>query len=422
MILAATVLLFLLLASGSQVAVALGLVTAGLLLMVQGVPPVIIGQTAFRAVNSYALVAIPFFVLVGDLMMRGRLTEIIVQLIGSVMRALRGGLAMTVTVACVFFAAVSGSSVASAAAIGSSAVQALRDENYPPRFAAALVAVGGTLGIMIPPSLVFIIIGSIIGLPVDQLFLAGILPGLLEAAMMLLGTYVLARAGGYGNRAERPDWAGFARRLPVALPALLMPVLILGGIYGGFFTPTEVSAVAAAYALVLCLLVYRSIRPGEVWGIAKHTVLTTSMIFAVVMGGSLLGFMLTRMGLSRDLVAFVTAQGIEPWMFLLFVNVVLLVLGMFLDGVSLVVLAAPPLFPIAMQLGIDPIHFAVILVANVEIGTLTPPVGLNLFVISGIARLPLEQVVRGILPFYALRLVSLAIITYVPWVSLALVR
>ncbi|MFW5833146.1 MAG: TRAP transporter large permease [Pseudomonadota bacterium] len=409
MLLAATALLFLLLASGSHVAVALGLVTAGLLLAVTGVPPVIIGQTAFKAVNSYALVAVPFFVLVGDLMMRGRLTEIIVQLIGSVMRVLRGGLAMTVTLACVFFAAVSGSSVASAAAIGSSSVKALQDEGYPPRFAAALVAVGGTLGIMIPPSLVFIIIGSIIGLPIDRLFLAGILPGLLEAALMLLGTYLLSRTHGYGRRAETVDWPGFRRQLPLALPALLMPVLILGGIYGGFFTPTEVSAVAAADALVL-------------WGIAKQTVLTTSMIFAVVMGGSLLGFMLTRMGISRDLAAFVTEHGVEPWMFLLFVNVLLLVLGMFLDGVSLVVLAAPALFPIAMQLGIDPIHFAVIMVANVEIGTLTPPVGLNLFVISGIARLPLEQVVRGVLPFYALRLLSLAIITYVPWVSLALVR
>lgn len=417
----AVVLMLVLLAIGSHVAVAMGLVTTGLILMLDGVPTTVIAQTAFKSVNSYPLMAVPMFVLAGNLMMRGNIAGLMIDLIGSVVRAVRGGLALTVMIACVFFAAISGSSVGSAAAIGAATVDGLRKEHYPARFSAGIVAVGGTLGLMIPPSLGFILIGSIVGLPVDKLFIAGILPGLMEAVLLMSAVVFMARRYGYGTKTARPDWMGFTRRVPKASAAILMPVLIIGSIYTGFLTPTEVSAFAAAYAALLCLLVYRSVTVGGVWTVVKDSVLQTTMIFAVVMGGSLIGFVLARMGVSARLVEFLVAIDMAPWQFLLVANVILLVLGMFLDGVAMIVLMSPLLFPVATALGINPIHFAVIMVANVEVATLTPPIGLNLFVMSGISKIPVHEVVRGVLPFYLVRLTGLMIITFVPAIALALI-
>lgn len=410
-----------LLAIGSHVAVAMGVVTTGMVLALDGVPMTVIAQTAFKSVNSYPLMAIPMFVLAGNLMMKGNIAGLMIDLIGSLVRAVRGGLALTVMITCVFFAAISGSSVGSAAAIGAATVKGLKAEEYPARFSAGLVAVGGTIGLMIPPSLGFILIGSIVGLPVDKLFIAGVLPGLMEGTMLLLAVAFMSRRYGYGKTTARPDWTGFTQRLPKASAAVLMPVFIIGSIYTGMLTPTEVSAFAAAYAAILCLIVYRSVTAADSWQVVKDSLLQSTMIFAVVMGGSLVGFVLARMGVSAAVVDFIKGINMSPWQFLLVANVILLVLGMFLDGVAMIVLTAPLLFPIATALGINPIHFAVIMVANVEIATLTPPVGLNLFVMSGISKLPVHEVVRGVLPFYFVRLLGLALITYVPAISLALI-
>jgi len=421
-ILIGALLMLTLLAIGSHVAVALGLVSAGLVLTIDGVPLTVVAQTAFKSVNSYPLMAIPMFVLAGNLMMRGDIAGLMIELIGSLVRALRGGLALTVMIACVFFAAISGSSAGSAAAIGAATIDKLKQENYPPRFSAGLIAVGGTLGLMIPPSLGFILIGSIVGIPVDKLFIAGIVPGLMEAALLMCMVVYLSRKHGHGTKLAKPDWAGFGRRLPGATGALLMPVLILGSIYTGYFTPTEVSALAAAYAAVLCLFVYRTVSLPGVWRVAKDSLLQSTMIFAVVMGGSLIGFVLARMGVSASLISTISDLNMSPWQFLLLANLILLVLGMFIDGVAMIVLTAPLLFPIATQMGISPIHFAVIMVANVEIATLTPPIGLNLFVMSGITKLPVHEVVRGVAPFYGVRLLALMLISYVPSISLVLLR
>ncbi len=416
----AVILMLLLLAIGTHVAVAMGLVTTGLILMIDGVPMTVIAQTAFKAVNSYPLMAVPMFILAGNLMMRGNIAGLIIDLIGSIVRAVQGGLALTVMIACVFFAAISGSSVGSAAAIGAATIEGLKREEYPARFSAGIVAVGGTLGLMIPPSLGFILIGSIVGLPVDKLFIAGVMPGLMEAALLLATIAWMARRYGYGTTTSRADWGGFPRRLPKASAAVLMPVLVIGSIYTGYLTPTEVSAFAAIYAAILCIVVYRSVTVGGVWTVVKDSVLQTTMIFAVVMGGSLVGFVLARMGISAGVVEYVTSINMSAWQFLLVANLILLVLGMFLDGVAMIVLTSPLLFPMATALGINPIHFAVVMVANVEIATLTPPIGLNLFVMSGIAKLPVHEVVRGVMPFYGVRLTGLMLITYIPAISLVL--
>lgn len=418
----AIILVLLLLGIGSHVSVVLGLITAFLVLSMEGVPSTVIAQTAFKSINSYSLMAIPMFVLAGNLMMKGGIAHLIIDLVNAVVRAFRGGLALTVLITSVFFAAVSGSSVGAAAAIGSSSVDVLKRENYPTRFSAAIVAVGGTLGLMIPPSLAFILIGSIIGLPIDKLFMAGILPGLMEAALLIIVVVFLVRRNDYGNKVEKADWGLFRRRLPKASAALAMPVFVIGSIYAGLLTPTEAAAFSAVYALFLVLLVYRTVNLPAFWAVARESLLQTTMIFAVVMGGSLIGFVMARMGVSAQLVSLISDTNMSPWVFLLIVNVLLLLLGMFLDGISLIVLTAPLLFPMATALGIDPIHFSVIMVANVEIATLTPPIGLNLFVMSGIARIPVHEVARGVLPFFAVRMTGLMLITYVPAISLALVR
>lgn len=417
----ATLLILVLLAIGSHVAVVLGVVSATLILMMDGVPTSVIAQSAFKSVNTYSMMAIPMFVLAGNLMMKGGIALLIIDLVGSIVRAFRGGLALTVLITSVFFAAVSGSSVGAAAAIGGSSVDVLKRDKYPARFAAALVAVGGTLGLMIPPSLAFILIGSIVGLPIDKLFAAGIIPGLMEAGLLIIAVVFLVRRYDYGLKAEKADWRLFQSRLPKASAAVAMPFFVIGSIYAGFLTATEAAAFAAVYSLFLVLFVYRTVNLGGFWQVARDSMLQTTMIFAVVMGGSLLGFVMSRMGISAYLVDLITGADLEPWMFLLIVNAILLVLGMFLDGISLIVLTAPLLFPMATALGIDPIHFAVIMVANVEIATLTPPIGLNLFVMSGIAKLPVHEVARGVTPFFFVRILGLLLITYVPAISLTLV-
>jgi C4-dicarboxylate transporter DctM subunit len=422
LIVGSVLLMMVLFTIGVHMAVAMAVCGALLVLFASGVPLETIAQNAFTSVDSYALVAIPFFIWTGDLMMRGRLASIIVELIGTIARTLRGGLAITVLGACVFFAAISGSSVATAAAVGATSVESLKKEGYPPRFAAALAAVGGTLGVMIPPSLSFIVIGAVVGLPVDRLFIAGIIPGLLEAFLLIVTAFVLSYRHGYGVRTSRPDFCGFARRFPPALPALLMPVLILGSIYGGFFTPTEVSAVALFYAAVIGLFVYRTTTFGDIWRSGQTAVMQSCMIFLVIIGGNILSFMLTRLGIGNDIAAFFRDSGMSKLQFLFMVNVLLFILGGPLEGISMIVLTAPIIFPVGMALGVDPIHLAVIYVANVEIATLTPPIGLNLFVMAGISKLPVGEVIRGVTPFWFARFFALILITYIPEISLFLVR
>ena len=422
LIVCALILMLVLFTIGVHMAVAMAVCGALLVLSASGVPLHTIAQNAFTTVDSYALVAIPFFIWTGDLMMRGRIATVVIELIGTIARAIRGGLAVTVLVACVFFAAISGSSVATAAAVGASSVESLKKESYPPRFAAALAAVGGTLGVMIPPSLSFIVIGAVVGLPVDKLFLAGILPGLLEALLLIMTAYVISRHRNYGVTIPKPNYCGFAHRVPKALPALVMPVLILGSIYGGFLTPTEVSAIALLYAIFLGLVVYRSATLTDVWRSGQNAVMQSCMIFLVIIGGNILSFMLARLGIGADIAEFFREFGTTKAQFLLMVNVLLFILGGPLEGISMIVLTAPIIFPIAMAMGTDPIHLAVIYVANVEIATLTPPIGLNLFVMAGIAKMPVGEVIRGVTPFWFARLVALMLITYVPEISLWLVR
>jgi C4-dicarboxylate transporter DctM subunit len=417
----AFIALMLLVAAGIHIAIALGVVATLMLSFNFNIPIILIAQMAWGAVDGYALVAIPFFIFAGNLMTRGNLAAVLLDLMGSVLRCFRGGIALALSLSSVFFSAVNGSSVACAVAMGPAAVDLLPREGYPKHFAASIVAVNATLGLMIPPSLTFILIGSIVGMPITDLFIAGILPGLLQATLLTAMTLWLSRRHGYGSKTQPSDWKQFRRRLPGASGALLMPVLIIGTIYLGYFTPTEVSALAAIYAVVLVLFIYRTSTVGEVWGTARDSVSQTVMIYGILIGSGLLTAVLTRLGLSSELTAMIAEADIEPWQFLLAINLLMIVLGMFLDGISLIVLLSPVLFPMAHAVGINPIHFAVIITALVEIATLTPPIGLNLFVMSRITKLPVQKITRSVLPFYSVQLLGLLVINAVPLLSLALV-
>ncbi len=442
--------LFVLLATGIHIAVGLGLTGALLLFFFGDMPLPVIAQTAFHCVNSYALAAIPFFILAGDIVLEARLADRLLDFAGVFLRRIQGGLAMGVVVACVFFAAVSGSSVASAAALGRSVVELLKHEDYPPRFVAGLVAASGGIGLLIPPSLSFILIGSMQGIPIVNLFTAGILPGILEGALIMAASYYLCKRHGWGKSSSRTFSASvkngsnlgktitkqgdsvahhasendktFFALLRSSAGVLLMPGVVLGGIYLGFFTPTESAAVACGYALILAMVIHRSMSFQEMWKALGRSLQQSGMIYFVLIGGNLVGFAMVSLGVTDRLSEIVAVSGISKWQFLLLVNIILLLMGMVLDGISLIVLTVPILYPIAEKLGIDPIHLAVIITINVEVATVTPPVGLNLYVMSGMTGLSVAEVARGIGPLYLMQILTLLLVTYVPQISLILLK
>lgn len=418
----ALVLLLILLSCGVQIAVALGLISALLIAFHPAIPAAVLADVAIGAIDKYVLLAIPLFIFAGTVVTKGDVAARIVALVETLVRPVRGAMALTAIIGGVFFAAVNGSSVAGAVALGPSLMTTLPAQGYPKRFVAALTAVASTVGLMIPPSLSFILIGSLMELSIVDLFVAGIIPGLVESLLLGVATLWMAHRHQYGLPPQPIDVREFGRRLPPALAALAMPVVIIGTIYAGLFTPTEVAAVAALYAAILVGLIYRNVGLRDICGCARETVLQTAMIFMLLVSASLLTFVLTRLGLARDILEITHRIDPSPLAFLLFVNVLLLVLGTVFDGLSMILISAPILFPIAKAVGVDPIHFAVIMTANIEIATLTPPVGLNIFVMSRIARLRVEETSRAIVPFYGIRLAGLALITLIPELSLYLVR
>jgi C4-dicarboxylate transporter DctM subunit len=415
--------LIIILGLGIHIAVALGLIADILLLTNSSMPLKVIAQNAMRSVNSYPLAAIPFFILAGEAVMVGRLAEPLIRLANLLLRRIYGGLAVATMITSTFFGAVTGSSVASCAALGKVTTELMSKENYPKRMIAGLTAVGGTLGLMIPPSLSFILIGTMVGIPIVTLFTAGIGPGLFEGGVLCIVTYLLCRKNSWGIRSNAPIKMSEVRTEFVqSLGVLFFPVLVLGGIYGGIFTPTEAAAAASVYSLLLISLVYRTSDIKGIWGVLRRSLVQSGMIYFIVIGGNLLGFIMTTLGISQNIVDFASSIGIGKYAFLFMVNIILLFLGCFLDGISLIILTTPILFPVAAAMGVDPIHFAVIITANIEVATLTPPVGLNLYVMSGISGLPVHEIVKGIGPFYAVRICMLFVITYVPIMSLYLVQ
>lgn len=410
-------LLFALMLIGVPVAVSLGATTLITSFLFTDMDLMGISSKIFDGLNKYTLMAIPMFILAGSLLSRGSSAARIINFARSLVGHLPGGLPIAAILASIIFAAVSGSSPATVAAIGSVMYGAIKQAGYNEQFAIGTIATSGTLGILIPPSIVFIVFGVTADESIGKLFMAGVIPGLMIGAMMMITTYVLAKRSGF--KSSTP--ATFKERFIAfkdAFWALLIIVVVIGGIYGGIFTPTEAGAVSVMYAFFVSFFVYKDTKYKDLYKIILDSAQTSSMIFFIIANAMLFAHFLTDEQIPHQITQMILEANVGPLMFLLIVNILLLLMGQFMEPSSVVMITVPLLLPIGIALGIDPIHLGVIMVVNMEIGMITPPVGLNLFVASGITGLSLKEVIVASLPMTAVLLVGLVLVTYIPAISL----
>ncbi|MBG6172543.1 C4-dicarboxylate transporter DctM subunit [Labrenzia sp. EL_208] len=438
---------------GVPIAVALGMSSVLFLLWFSDSSLASVAQTLFGAFEGhYTLLAIPFFILASSFMTTGGVAQRIIRFSIACVGHLPGGLAIAGVFACMLFAALSGSSPATVVAIGTIVIGGMRQVGYSKDFAAGVICNAGTLGILIPPSIVMVVYAASVEVSVGRMFLAGVIPGLLAGFMLMTAIYVMAKI----KNLPKGEWQGWGEILASGREAgwgLFLIVIILGGIYGGIFTPTEAAAVAAVYAFFIASFVYKDMGPlaenkprslsaasvaeapgnnslwRKPWVLVTAFVhrdtqrtlleagkLTVTLLF-VIANALILKHVLTDEQVPQHIASAMLSAGFGPVVFLIVVNVILLVGGQFMEPSGLLVIVAPLVFPIAIELGIDPIHLGIIMVVNMEIGMITPPVGLNLFVTSGVAGMPMMRVVRAALPFLAVLFVFLILVTYVPWIS-----
>lgn len=413
------VLLFLLMGIGVPVAVALGLSSMVTILLFAQDSLASLSLKLFETSEHYTLLSIPFFILGGTFMTTGGVAKRMIRFANACIGHLRGGLAMASVMACMLFAAVSGSSPATVVAVGSIVIAGMVRTGYPMPFAAGVICNAGTLGILIPPSIVMVVYGAATETSVGKLFMAGVIPGIVLGLMLMVAIHVRARAIKLQTQPRAP-LSEVLRSGRDSLWGLLLIVIILGGIYGGVFTPTEAAAVAAVYAFVIAVFVYRDIGMKDVPRVLRDAAKVTVMLMFIVANALLFAHVLTTERIPQQIAEAIIGSGMTAWQFLLVVNLLLLVAGMFMEPTGIILILAPILFPIATQLGIDPVHLGIIMVVNLEIGMVTPPVGLNLFVTIGITGMSIMQVARAALPWTAVLLLFLLIVTYVPWLSLVL--
>jgi C4-dicarboxylate transporter DctM subunit len=411
--------LLVLLALSVPIAVSLGLSSA-VTLQAAGTPLIMMAQSVFESLDSFGLMAIPFFVLAGTLMQSGGIAQRLVDLANARVGWIRGGLGACVVLTSMFFATMSGSSTATTAAIGSVLIPAMEKKGYPRSTAGAIAASAGELGVIIPPSIPMIVYALSANVSVADLFLAGILPGLFIGLSLIATVYVMARIHGFDvvGHISLAQWSGnLLRALRRAALAILMPVVILGGIYGGIFTATEASVVAVVYGLVIGIFVYKELRPGDLLAVFGRAAVTSAIILMIVGFASIFAYILTVNQVPHKVGAYVTGLSKDPLVFLLIVNVLLFITGMFIETLAAIIILAPILAPAAMGYGIDPVHFGAVMIVNLAIGMVTPPVGVNLFVVCQIARLRLEDLVRPLLIFLGVLVVDVLVITYVPFLT-----
>lgn len=405
-------LFFGLLAAGMPVFLVLGVCSA-VLYSVSGEPLVGVAQVILDHLNSSALVSLPLFVMAAAFMRQGGVARALVDVAAAWLGGIRGSLGLVTVVACTLFAAICGSSVATALAMGTILLPAMIERGYPRSFALGVIGASGTIGIVVPPSLALILFGIVAEQSVPKLFLAGIIPGLLQAAVFFAWVWYDARRRNFPKEPAMP--AAQRWRLTLhALPALSVPIVVVVGIYGGLVTVTEAAALSAVVALLVSLLYYRGFPLRDTIGVIADGLRSAGTIMLIVATALAFGHWMTASGIPAQLVRFTVENHFTTWQFLLAINVLLLVLGCFLEVISTLLVIIPILAPVLRPLGVDPVHFAIIFTHNMEIGLIHPPVGLNLFVLSTIAAAPVGEVIRGVLPFLLLLLAVLMIITYVP--------
>jgi len=402
---------------GMPVAVALGL-SSLLTIMAFGQSSLpSLALKLFETSEHFTLLAIPYFILAGAFMTTGGVAKRMIRFAIACVGHLRGGLAIASVLACMLFAAVSGSSPATVVAVGSIVIAGMVRAGYPKEFAAGVVCNAGTLGILIPPSIVMVVYGAATETSVGKLFMAGVIPGIVLGLMLMTAIWLLARA----KNLPRQPRASLKEVLLAGRDSvwgLLLLVIILGGIYGGIFTPTEAAAVSAVYAFFIAVFVYRDIGFSKVPGVLVEATKVTVMLMFIIANALLFAYVLTTERIPQAIAEQIVAWGMPGWQFLVVVNILLLVAGAFMEPTGIILILAPILFPIATRLGIDPVHLGIIMVVNLEIGMVTPPIGLNLFVTAGITKMSIGEVVRAALPWLSVLFVFLVIVTYVPAVSL----
>ena len=401
-----------------SVAVSIGLASI-LGIQVANANMLIAVKEMFASINKFPLAAIPFFILAGNLMETGGISRRLVEFAKSIVGGVQGGLPMTCVLTCMIFAAVSGSSVATTFAIGAILIPALIKHGYPTSYAAALQATSAELGVIIPPSIPMILYGVSAEVSIGELFIAGFGPGILISLALMAFVWVYCKIKGWGKN-DGDGRMPLGRATLQAGWALLMPVIILGGIYGGVFTPTEASAVAVFYALIVGVVIYREIKVKDLYAILRKSALSSAVIMFIIANAGLFAFLITRAGVPDAIGRWLEAVLQSPTMFLLGVNAALFIIGMFIETSAAIIVLAPILAPVAMHFGVDPVHFGLIMVVNLAMGMITPPFGVNLFAACTVARISLDRIVGHLLPFVGVILVCLLVITYVPSISLGL--
>jgi C4-dicarboxylate transporter DctM subunit len=393
--------------------------SVGYLLVHPDIPLITVPQRVVAGTDHYLLLAIPFFFLAAELMNRSGMMENLVRVAMAMVGHIRGGLGHVSVVSNMLLAGISGSAVADAAGLGRLQIELMKKGGYGAGFAAAIGGSASTIGPVIPPSIPFVIYGGIAGVSIGDLFLAGVVPGALMGAFLMGAVYVIARRRSY----PMTPWTGW-RELGLqtwrSLPALLLPVLILGGILSGAFTPTEAAAVAAVFAFSVGMFLMRTLRWGDLMPALKKVGADTARLMIIIAVSSLFAWILARERVPQQLADFFLSISREPWIVLLLINILLLILGCFLEPVVILILIVPILAPLTQEVGIDPVHFGVVLTLNLMIGLLTPPVGTVMFIMMGMAKIRMETFVREAWPFIVALLAVLGLITYVPWLVLAL--
>ena len=373
----------------------------------------------FTAIDKFPLAAIPFFILAGNLMETGGISRRLVDFAKSLVGGVQGGLPMTCVLTCMIFAAVSGSSVATTFAIGAVLIPALIKHGYPTPYAAALQATSAELGVIIPPSIPMILYGVSAEVSIGELFIAGFGPGLLMGGALMLFVHLYCRFKGWGKN-DGDGRLGVGKASLNAAWALLMPVIILGGIYGGIFTPTEASVVAVFYALIVGMLIHRELSFKDVLPVLRKSVISSAVIMFIIANAGLFAFIITRAGVPEAIGEWLSEVLQSPLWFLLGVNAALFVIGMFIETSAAIIVLAPILVPVAIHFGVDPVHFGTIMVVNLALGMITPPFGVNLFAACTVAKISLDQIVKHLIPFVLVIISCLMLITYIPSISLAL--
>ncbi|RDY71634.1 TRAP transporter large permease [Halobacillus trueperi] len=399
------------------IAVTLGMAATIVFLIEGNLSIIVIVQRMFNSVDSFPLLAVPFFILAGKLMENGGISRRLIHFANVIVGRVKGGLAIVSIVACAFFAAISGSAAATTAAVGSLLIPAMVKKGYDKGFSTALQAAGGTVGIMIPPSVPLVLYGVTAGVSISDLFLAGIIPGVLVVGSLIVLVFFISVKEGYGG-GESHSFKEFLRAFADAILALLMPVIILGGIYGGIFTATEAAVVAVVYGLIVGVFIYREIKLPDLTKIFSSSVVISAVIMFIIAGASAFGYYLTRERIPAQLTEAMLGVT-DNWIIaLLIINLLLIFVGIFLETSAAIIILTPILVPIANAMGIDLTHFGIIMIVNLAIGFITPPVGVNLFVAANIAGTKFEKLVRAIIPFIIIMIIDVLIVSFLPFLSL----